>query len=105
MSDEAFKALADPTRRAILRLLRSGDLSAGEIGERFPLSPSTLSGHFNVLRQANLVVAERHGTRIVYSLNVSVYEEVVGAVMDALGVGDGQPVLKRRDRDAYGVAE
>ncbi len=75
----------DPTRRAILKLLRSRDLTAGEIAERFPLAKSTLSGHFTVLKQAGLIVAERHGTTIVYSANVSAIEEALGVVMGLLG--------------------
>lgn len=89
--NELFQALSDPTRREILRMLRSGDLSAGEIAERFPLAKSTLSGHFNVLKHAGLVVTERRGTTILYSLNLSAFEEAVVAVMGVLGVGkDGR---------------
>jgi ArsR family transcriptional regulator, arsenate/arsenite/antimonite-responsive transcriptional repressor len=82
--NEVFRALGDPTRREILRLLKHGDLSAGELAERFPLARSTLSGHFNVLRHARLVVAERRGTRIVYSLNLSAFEEAMSAVLELL---------------------
>jgi ArsR family transcriptional regulator, arsenate/arsenite/antimonite-responsive transcriptional repressor len=80
--NDAFHALSDPTRREILRLLRRRDLSAGEIAEEFPLARSTLSGHFNVLKHAGLIVAERHGTTIFYSLNLSVAEETVAAVLE-----------------------
>lgn len=82
---DLFTALADPTRREILALLREGDLSAGEIAERFPLAKSTLSGHFSVLREAGLVVSERQGTRIVYSLNQSALEEGLELVLRLLG--------------------
>ena len=85
--DEVFRALSDPTRREILRLLRSRDMSAGEIADRFPLAKSTLSGHFNVLKHAGLVVSERSGTSIVYSLNLAAYEEALAGVMSLLGVG------------------
>ena len=85
--NEVFRALSDPTRREILRLLRSGDMTAGEIAERFPLAKSTLSGHFNILKYARMIVAERRGTRIVYSLNASAFEEALGAVMGLLHVG------------------
>jgi DNA-binding transcriptional ArsR family regulator len=88
--NEVFQALSDPTRREILRLLQSGDLSAGEIAERFPLAKSTLSGHFNVLKHADLVIADRRGTTILYSLNLSAFEEAVAGVMGALGVGNGE---------------
>jgi DNA-binding transcriptional ArsR family regulator len=82
--NEVFRALGDPTRREILRLLKRGDLSAGELAERFPLARSTLSGHFNVLRHARLIVAERRGTSIVYSLNLSAFEEAMSAVLELL---------------------
>ena len=80
--NEVFRALGDPTRREILRLLRSGDMTAGELAERFPLAKSTLSGHFSVLRQARLIVAEKRGTTIRYSLNLSAFEEAMAAVLD-----------------------
>ena len=82
MLDEVFRALADPTRREVLRLLRRRDMSAGELAERFPLAKSTLSGHFNVLRHAGLIVSERDGTRIVYSLNLSAFEQAMAATLE-----------------------
>ena len=82
--NEVFRALGDPTRREILRLLKRGDRSAGELAERFPLARSTLSGHFNVLRHARLIVAERRGTSIVYSLNLSAFEEAMSVVLELL---------------------
>jgi DNA-binding transcriptional ArsR family regulator len=82
--NEVFRALGDPTRRQILQLLKRGDLTAGEIAERFPLAKSTLSGHFTVLKHANLIVAERRGTTIVYSLNLSVLEDATAAVLELL---------------------
>lgn len=85
--NDVFRALSDPTRREILRLLRQRDMTAGEIADHFPLAPSTLSGHFNVLKHAGLIVAERQGTRLVYSLNASAAEEALGAVMEMLRVG------------------
>ena len=91
-----FRALSDPTRREILRLLREGDLSAGQIADHFPLANSTLSGHFNVLKQAGLVVSERHGTTIVYSLNVSVVEEAIAATLELLGTRRKQESKKVR---------
>ena len=93
--DETFRALNDPTRREILRLLRQRDMTAGEIAERFPLAKSTLSGHFSVLKHAGLVVTERQGTSIVYSLNVSALEEIVAAVL-ALRSGRSRRKEQRR---------
>jgi ArsR family transcriptional regulator, arsenate/arsenite/antimonite-responsive transcriptional repressor len=85
--NEVFQALSDPTRREILRLLKNGDMTAGDIAERFPLAKSTLSGHFGVLKHAGLIVAEKNGTRVVYSLNVSAVEEVLASVLSLLDVG------------------
>lgn len=62
-------------------------MTAGEIAERFPLAKSTLSGHFNVLKAAGLIQAERRGAVIIYSLNVSVFEEVVAFLMGLFSVG------------------
>ena len=87
MIDDLFRAMSDPTRRRILALLKSRDHSAGEIAERFPLAKSTLSGHFNVLKHAGLIVAERRGTTIVYSLNLSAFEEALGAVIELFDTG------------------
>jgi ArsR family transcriptional regulator, arsenate/arsenite/antimonite-responsive transcriptional repressor len=83
----AFQALSDPTRREILRLLRKREMTAGEIAEKFPLAKSTLSGHFNILKHAGLIVAEKNGTSVVYSLNVSVVEQTLAAVMELFDVG------------------
>ena len=83
-----FQALSDPTRREILRLLRKREMTAGEIAERFSLARSTLSGHFNILKHAGLIVAEKNGTSIVYSLNVSVVEQTMAVMMDLLDVGN-----------------
>src|SRR6478609_3680736 len=78
----AFEALADETRREILRRLRSGSLSAGEIAESFHLTKPTLSHHFRVLREAGLVRAERHGTSIVYTLQTNVIEDLAAELLD-----------------------
>ena len=83
----AFQALGDPTRREIWRLLRKREMSAGEIAARFPLAKSTLSGHFNILKNAGLIVAEKNGTSIVYSLNLSVVEQTLAAVLELFDVG------------------
>lgn len=85
--DDVFRALSDPTRREILRMLRKRDMTAGEIAERFDLAKSTLSGHFTSLKHAGLIVSERMGTKIVYSLSLAAHEEAVGAILSVLGVG------------------
>ena len=80
---EVYRALADPTRRRILQLLREREMTAGEIAEHFDLAKPTLSGHFAVLREAGLVTPVKAGTTITYHLNVSVLEEALMALMDA----------------------
>jgi DNA-binding transcriptional ArsR family regulator len=87
MLHEAFQALADPTRREILRLLKKREMSAGEISDRFLLAKSTLSSHFSVLRHAGLILAEKQGTTITYSLNVSAFEDVLAGVLELFKVG------------------
>ena len=72
----AFAALGDPTRRRILKMLRSGSKTAGEIAEAFHLTKPTLSHHFRVLRCAGLVRSERRGTSIVYTLQTNVLEDL-----------------------------
>lgn len=74
MGGEAFKALADPTRRHILELLRTKNLTAGEIAEHFDMTKPSLSHHLNTLKTAGLVDAERDGQNIIYSLNTSVLQ-------------------------------
>ncbi len=79
--DGSYKALADPTRRQILELLRDGDLTAGEIASEFPITWASVSHHLTVLRNADLVLAEREGQFIRYSLNTSVLQELVSQLM------------------------
>jgi DNA-binding transcriptional ArsR family regulator len=85
--NEVFRALADPTRREILSRLKVRDMTAGELAELFPLAKSTLSGHFNVLKAADLVRTERRRQHIVYALNVSVVEEAMASLMALLHIG------------------
>jgi DNA-binding transcriptional ArsR family regulator len=85
---DAIKVLADPTRRQIIRLLRGGDMTAGELAGHFDLSWPTVSGHLKLLKEADLVQADRHGTSITYHLNLSVLEAVLASLMSALGVGE-----------------
>ena len=74
---ETFKALSDPTRREILNLLKRGDLSAGEIADRFDMTAATISHHLSVLREAGLVLDERRGKYIYYELNMTVMDELL----------------------------
>ena len=77
-----FKALADPTRRAILKRLQDGSATAGEIAESFEISKPSLSHHFNILKAADLVRTERRGQHIVYSLNATVLQESMAMLLD-----------------------
>jgi ArsR family transcriptional regulator len=78
---DVFSALSNPVRRDILALLKDGDKSAGELAEHFKLTKPTLSGHFNALKDAGLILAERRGTTIIYSLNLSLLEEALFGLM------------------------
>jgi len=75
--NQAFRAIADETRRQILRLLRDGPLTSGEIADAFDSSWPTISRHLAVLREAGLVVAERQGQAIRYELDTSVFQDLV----------------------------
>jgi ArsR family transcriptional regulator, arsenate/arsenite/antimonite-responsive transcriptional repressor len=79
--DIPFKALNDPTRRAILDLLRKGDLTAGEISENFAISKPSISHHLDLLKQAGMVTCIREGQFQRYALNTTVVDEVVGWLM------------------------
>ncbi len=85
MNNEVFKALADPTRREILRLLDHGEQSAGQLAERFDMTKPSMSHHFAVLKQADLVRSRREGQQILYSLNTTVLEDVLTWLWDAFG--------------------
>ncbi len=88
--DRAIHALADPTRREILRALRAGPLTAGEIGGRFSITGASISHHLSVLKEAGLVQAERDGRNIVYSLEATVFQDFMREMMDFFGVGGGE---------------
>jgi DNA-binding transcriptional ArsR family regulator len=72
-----FKALSDPTRRRVLELLRKRPMSAGELADCFAVSKPTMSAHFAVLREADLIVSEKHGKSVVYELQMSVLEDAL----------------------------
>jgi ArsR family transcriptional regulator len=88
----AFKAIADPTRREILHMLRKEEMTAGDLAERFDMSKPAMSHHFAVLKGAGLVTTRREGQTIWYALNTTVVEDVLAwAVNLAGGVkGDGK---------------
>ena len=84
MSD-VFKALAHPVRRQVLTKLRDGPMTAGDLADAFPVSKPTMSGHFTALKEAGLILAERHGTTIRYRLNAGAAEEAIALLMGLMG--------------------
>lgn len=86
INSKAFKALAHPVRRDILKRLRDGSLSAGEIADAYDMSKPSMSTHFKVLKDARLIQAERQGNHIYYRLNVTVADEVLSGLMDMFGI-------------------
>jgi ArsR family transcriptional regulator, arsenate/arsenite/antimonite-responsive transcriptional repressor len=86
-----FKALADPTRRKVLALLRAGPLTAGELADHFDVSKATMSGHFAVLREADLVTSSKSGTTISYYLNLSVLEDALLEFAQLFGIQAAPP--------------
>jgi DNA-binding transcriptional ArsR family regulator len=89
--NKVFKALADPTRRRVLELLRQRPMTAGELSEHFAVSRPTMSAHFNVLREADLIDAHKQGTTITYRLKLSVLEEALLGFSQAFGIGAAAP--------------
>ncbi len=81
---EAYRALADPHRRAILRVLRGGELTAGELATAVGLRPTALAHHLTVLKLADLVRVERRGQFQVYSLNTTVFQDLVSELLSWL---------------------
>jgi ArsR family transcriptional regulator, arsenate/arsenite/antimonite-responsive transcriptional repressor len=87
MLDATMRALADPTRREILKALRRGDLTAGEISGRFPMTAASVSHHLSVLKEAGLVTVERNGRNQIYSLESTVFQELIQEMMELFGTG------------------
>jgi DNA-binding transcriptional ArsR family regulator len=80
--NDAFKALADPTRRDILRLLRDGPKTSGEIAAHFPTAWATISRHLGQLRDSGLILSERQGQQIIYELNTTVFDDLIEHLLD-----------------------
>jgi ArsR family transcriptional regulator len=94
--DKLFKALNDPIRRKILELLRKKDMTAGEIAERFSVSKPTISHHLDLLKQADLILPEKNGQFIIYSLNTSVLDECFAWMLT---------IVKKRKGTSYETAK
>lgn len=92
---DVFKALADPTRREILKILSVGERTAGEIAERFDMTWPTISHHFAVLREADLVESRKNGQQVVYSINTTVLQDVMSWFLDLTGGEPGREDKKR----------
>lgn len=97
--NHVFKALSDSTRRQILNMLQKGDLTAGDIAEQFAMTKPSISHHLNILKQANLVQDIRKGQNIYYSLNTTVFQEVIGWLYDFLTPDEK---LKSEEKSADG---
>jgi DNA-binding transcriptional ArsR family regulator len=95
--NKVFKALSDPTRRHVLALLRAGPMTAGELADHFDVSKPTMSAHFSVLREADLVDSSKQGTTVVYSLKLSVLEDALHGFAELLGIrGRAPPAAKAK---------
>jgi ArsR family transcriptional regulator len=94
-SNEAFKALADPTRREILALLRRGEMTAGDLAEQFDMTKPSMSHHFTVLKEADLITSRREGQQIWYGLNTNVVEDLMAWAMDLIDDGNRKGTKKQ----------
>ena len=94
--NSVFKALADPTRRHVLELLRKRPMTAGELSDHFPVSKPTMSAHFSVLREADLIEATKTGKTIMYRLKLSVLEDALLSFAGLFGVGSKRPRTKAK---------
>lgn len=100
-TSHAFKALADPTRREILRLLRRGEMTAGDLAERFDMTKPTMSHHFAVLKEADLLTSRRQGQTIWYGLNTTVVQDLMAWTMDLIGKnGDNSESIGQQEEES-----
>jgi DNA-binding transcriptional ArsR family regulator len=86
--NEVFRALSDPTRREVLRILSHGERTAGELAEPFDMTKPSMSHHFAVLKEAELIRSRREGQQIVYSLNTTVAQDVLTRLWDLFGTNN-----------------
>jgi DNA-binding transcriptional ArsR family regulator len=97
MIDRTFRALADPTRRRILHLLKDGDVAAGDLAAHFDMAFASVSHHLQVLRHSGLVQSRREGQHILYSLNTTVFQDALQHLLD-IGGGGSPKKPKPRSR-------
>ena len=93
---QVFKALSDPTRRRVLQLLRKGPMNAGALSNHFNVSKPTMSAHFTVLKEADLVHAEKAGKSVIYHLKLSVLEEALLGFVQSFGL-DAEALSPREE--------
>lgn len=86
--NDLFKALSDPSRRKIIQLLKEGDLTAGEIAEHFDMAKPSISHHLNLLKQANLVLFQKQGQNIIYSLNTTTLQDALSFFFELINKED-----------------
>lgn len=100
--NRVFKAIADPTRRRVLELLKEGPRTAGELADHFPVSKPTMSAHFAVLQEAGLIDSEKSGRVVLYRVRMSVLEDALLGFAGALGLqmeaDDGRTSRTRRKK-------
>ena len=94
MTNNVFSALGHPLRRQVMDLLRKGPRTSGELAEAFDASWPTVSRHLAVLKDADLITAERHGTSIIYRANTSVIEDAAAALLALIGKDNGDDDMK-----------
>ena len=90
--NKVFKGLSDETRREILKILSKGDMSMGDIANNFNMSKPAISKHLDILKNAKLITAEKKGQFIIYSINTSVIQQVLGGFLDIFSKGKGDDV-------------
>lgn len=84
-NDRVFKALADPTRRRILRMLNGREMTAGDIAKEFEISAPSMSHHFNTLKDADLLRSRKEGQQVFYSLNTTAFQDLMTVMFDMFG--------------------
>lgn len=90
MNDDFFQALASPYRREIIKMLKWRNMSAGEIAERFSISQPSISRHLDVLKRAGIVTGERRGNQIIYSLDISLMQEMYIGLKELFDSAEGK---------------
>ena len=96
-TNDVFKALSDPTRREVLRLLSRGERTAGELAEPFDMTKPSMSHHFTVLKEAGLIRDRREGRQLIYSLNTTVVQDVLTLILDLLGTDPSSSAVENKE--------